>query len=209
MSIPAQCTRCGFQFISQMFSFSGGTVNISNCSVSCPRCGGEAPLQDGSYTFVGRMIAAFSAPGTTRERVEAFRDIASAVTSGAATEAEAEERIAELGPTLANLWVWLNANGQALSVVIAAITLFLMMYYQNSSDEDAAKLQASTEKQTQVEMQIVAELQKQNASAAAPVSPPRPTQRMQPPFPPRTQVLATQPNRRERRAAKARDRRAR
>jgi uncharacterized membrane protein YdfJ with MMPL/SSD domain len=159
------------------------------------------------------MISAFTAPGVTRENVVALREVAEAVQAGDATPEEAAARISELGPILSALWKTLNDNGAALSFIVSAIGLFLLIYYQHLSSDDSAKLLAATQQQTeatrsveQVEQRIRTELEKQNAVAPASRKRPASTPQLRPPTPPRTPMTGRS-NRHERRAEKSKSRR--
>jgi hypothetical protein len=184
-----------------------GKVKIINVAVSCPVCGLPSRVPDGVHDLVTGFVQTLHSAGATRQQVSRFRDIAQAVQSGDTTAEQAEEQIAELGNAFMTAWAWLNANGTAIQTIVAIIALFLMIYFQKSSDADAKKLQAATGKQIAVEQKIVSELRRQNLPVPTPQTSLQPMPQSPTIAPPRTQVRATHPNRRERRAAGARARR--
>jgi 4-amino-4-deoxy-L-arabinose transferase-like glycosyltransferase len=114
--------------------------------------------------------------------------------------------LAELGGAFLNIWRWLNANGTAIQTIVAIIALFLMIYFEKSSNADSQKLQVAAGKQISVEQQILAELRKQNVPAPEPQMSALPKPRRPITGLPQRQVQATHPNRRARRAAKAQER---
>ena len=183
------------------------TVMIRNVTVSCPICGRPSRVPDGMHDLVTGVVRAFSRAGATKEQVSRFRDIAASVQARQATQEQAEQQMAELGGAFLTLWQWLNANGTAIQTIVAIIALFLLIYFQQSSNSDAQKLQAASGKQIAVEQKILSELRKQNVPAPEPqTSPPPMLQRLQV-GQPQMQVKERSPNRHERRAGKARNRR--
>lgn len=174
-----------------------------NVAVSCPICGRPSRVPDGVHDLVTGFVQTLRSANVTQQQVARFRDIAEAVQSGESTSEEAQKQIAELGNAFATAWTWLNANGTAISTIVAIIALFLMIYFGQSSGADSKKLQEATGKQIAVEQMILSELQKQNLPVPTTQTPLLSMQHSQASAPPRTQVRATHPNRRERRAAKA------
>lgn len=207
-SPPAVCRNCGARFAATAFQVENSTdVTFSGCATICPYCGGTADIVDGTYDFVGEIIAAFRAPGVTRQNVEAFRDVVEAVNAGRATPEQAVAQVAELGSAFAGVWKWVNANSGGLGVLLAIMSLYLAYISMKGSDETAEKLQASIEKQTQVVQMIEAELRKQNVAVPQPVASAAPTPQWQLQVPQQRPARATYPNRHERRKTKAKMRR--
>lgn len=205
MSIPVHCKACGYRGVARSIHIENSTGLSIQGGEDCPKCGGMAKFQSGTYDFVGVVMTAFRQ--VSRENIENFRDIAQAVKAGNATKAEAEKQIQELGLSLARVWDWTNSNSGGLAVLIAILTLYLQISAGWSADHTAEKLQASVEKQTQVEQMMLAELQKHPEAAAAQAARPIPSLKLQPPYLPHRQAMGPQPNRHQRRAAKARERR--
>jgi hypothetical protein len=198
------------------FGLIGGTgqVNIVDVRANCPLCGRIGQMRDGSYTIVNSVVRAFREAGASRDDVARLHDIAKAVQKGAITPEEADKQAAALGNAFLAVWRTLNAQGAGISTVVAIIALFLMIYFEQQSDADAAKLQAATEKQIEVtqsvervERQILEELRKQSAAPPKPQMQPTPRPQTPQSTQPQTQVKATGPNRRDRRKAKALQRR--
>lgn len=191
-----------------------GRVTFIGSSSSCPLCGRMAPIRDGTYDIVNSVVRAFHATGATRDQVARLHEIAKSVQAGSATAEDAEQQVAALGGVFLSVWRTLNTQGTAIQTVVAIIALFLMIYFEKQSDVDAAKLQAATEKQIvatqsveRVGHQILEELRKQSAASPAPQMKPSPMQLTQQASQPQRRVSAIQPNRQERRKAKALERR--
>lgn len=211
MSIPTRCERCGHRGVSRMISISDSRdVTIRGGYEPCARCGGPALYQSGNYDFVGDVVAAFRAPGVTREAVTRLGDIAKGVQTGVISADEAAVQISELAAPLATVWDWSNKNAGALSLLVAIIALFLTIYYEAESDAADAEERALARQQVEatqslheVQEKILIELQRTGVVPPAPKTQPTP----KPPKPPaiRAQkpMKAVAPNRRERRKAAA------
>lgn len=205
MALFANCPVHGIRLVQGLFGGPGAaSLTFANSSTNCPVCGRIVPIVDGTYEVVGGAVQAFTA--STRETVAQFRDIIESVQKGSITKSEADTQVEQLSSAISKIWQMANQNAGALSVLLAIITIYLTISAGWSADEAAAKLQAGVEEQTQVEQQILAELQKQNAPAPTLETARQPTQQMQGLSPQRTTVAA-KPNRHERRKAKAKSRR--
>lgn len=173
MSIPATCTKCGHRFITSAISIENSVgVTFSNCIVSCERCGGEAKIQDGTYDFVGKAMAAFRAPGVTRANVTRFQDLAKGVQTGSLSKEYATIEIESLGTTLATFWKLANDNSGGLNLLISVIALYLAISSNFSADDATQKHLRSTQAQAQeiqysnqIQQKILTELQKQTEAA--------------------------------------------
>ena len=126
MSVPATCTRCGFRFTSRALRIRNAiNITIRDIGETCPRCGGLAKLQDGTYDFVGEVLAAVRAPGVMRQDVLAFQGVARAVQEGVLSFEDASEQLAQINSAFATLWKWMNDNGAAITVVLTVIALYI------------------------------------------------------------------------------------
>lgn len=207
MSLPMKCPECGLQFPSRNIVIRDSSeINIGENLEPCPRCGTTAKSMPGTYDFVGTVVSAFRAPGITREKVERFRYIAEQVETGKLSTQEASNEIQQLGAALAALWKWTNQNGQALSVLISIIALYIACNGMFGSDAAADKQLQATEAQTEairsserVQQKIVEELQRQTKAAAetAPGSEPITKKQLQAP----PQTTDAPMNRQQRRRA--------
>lgn len=204
--LPARCTACGLQFETRIIV--SPNVTVQNMGTNCPRCNGMAIVQDGTYHIVSQAVRAFSAPGVTREQIVRLRDVAKDVRGGAVTVANGSEQLQGIAAPLVALWAATNKNSGALSVLLAIITLFLMIYYEQASDEQGSRQDRSAERQMQIQQQILEELKRQNLAVPAPETP-RPTTPAMPPATQQQKPPAAKQNRQERRkaAAKARQNR--
>lgn len=185
--IPAKCRRCGHQFISRMFNFPNGTdISFSGIVEMCPMpgCGGDADLQSGSYDFVDGVIAAFRAPGMTREKIEAFAGVVAQAADGKITPERAVGDAQNISALLGALLAAARDHGVTFDRLLAVIGIILSGWALYSSDADAranlgnvqARLSAE---RTQIEVQrkLLSELEELNASvrdlASISVSPPQ------------------------------------
>jgi len=126
-----------------------------------------AKLQDGTYDFIGTAIAAFRAPGVTREDIERFRSIAEATNAKRIAPAQARQEVEQINASFGALWSWANSNAGALTVLIGIITLALMMYDLIGSDADAKTAHKDAQQILEVQERIYAALQKPAAPASA------------------------------------------
>lgn len=108
-----------------------------------------SPIPNGTYDFVGSAVRAFRAPGVTRAKVEALKDIAQAAKEGRLSVSEAEERAAELESTFASLMKWANGNAGALGILIAIISLWMTIYAVYDSDQSSAQAHEDAQRQLQ------------------------------------------------------------
>lgn len=168
------CPEHGIQPLPGFDLGPGMTATFVNSGAQCPICGRVVPIIDGKYEVVSRAVRTFgSAP---RQSVVIFRDIAQSVQQGSLTPADAVPEVEKLGSAFAQLWDWTNNNGPALSVLLGIIMIYLQVTAMLSADDTASKLQSSEAARTQIEQQILAELQKQSAidqkaKAARPAKP--------------------------------------
>ncbi len=172
MSIPATCRSCGLTFATPHLFGGSGAVTLINCGTNCPRCGGEADIQSGTYQLVENVVTAFSRASVGRETVFRFGEVAKQVQAGTLSNEQATEQIASLGPAIAHLWKWTNDNGQGLALLLMIVALYLQITQGWSDDVAAEKQLKETQRQTQVtqsaeqvQQKILEELQKQTEAA--------------------------------------------
>lgn len=203
MSIPVLCRKCGYRGISRTLSISNSRyVTISNCLEQCPRCGGAAELQSGTYDFVGDVMTAFRAPGMSRQKVVAIADIVSKAAAGKISPDVAVQEAEGVESGLAALLRAAFAHGIPIDRIVAIIGLILAFWIAYSSDADAQKALAEDRKQTELLQQIL------DATEARPEHTREPSNR-RPKVPPvRAEPIKTQ-NRHDRRKEIAVERRAR
>lgn len=199
MSIPAICTRCGLSFDTHNLIGGTGTATIVDCGTNCPRCGGPANLINGTYDLVSDIVRTFSQRDVRMADVARFRDVATQVGEGAITVQEADAAIGQMGAALQALWRNLNANGAAIGLLLTVITIYLMIVQAQGGDLSASKQLQAAQEQTEelrstraIQEAILRELQSMRESRlpAEPIS------------------KSPGPNRRERRKAKALERRS-
>lgn len=180
---------------------SDSTLSLTNVTTICPECDGEAVIQDGTYEFIGNVLAAFTAPGMTREKVEAARKVAEEAASGMVSSEEAIHLLRDISATLARA---VSQPPPSVKInwelVIAIFALLQSFWGSYSSDADVQAALAEARKQTELSQKILEELQKQSAIDGMT----RPT-KVRPKLDP-TQ-MTTPKNRAERRKAAAIERR--
>ena len=78
MSAPALCHRCGNLFQSQGFNIKNGlNITFIGCSESCPRCGSDAMILDGTYNFYNDVVEVVRGTKFTRDSVERLKTLTS------------------------------------------------------------------------------------------------------------------------------------
>jgi uncharacterized protein (DUF2267 family) len=131
MSIPVHCRHCGLSFTSRALRIenSAGTT-ISNCAETCPRCGRDADIQDGTYDFVGNVMTAFRS--LDRSQVERFREVVQRAARGELDREEAKSEAAEIHKSFAQI------IAQAMQWGIPALLVAIIsLYLQWSSTQDS------------------------------------------------------------------------
>ena len=78
MSAPALCQRCGNLFQSQGFNIKNGlNITFIGCSESCPKCGSDATILDGTYNFYNDVVEVVKGTKFTRDSVERLKTLTS------------------------------------------------------------------------------------------------------------------------------------
>lgn len=162
MSIPAVCRKCGLQFISGLFGGMGfATVSISGSTTDCPNCGGTADFVSGEYQFVAGVIAAFTAPGMTREKFEAARGLIAEASSGAIATAEAIDQLSAISAELAKAIQSQTTKKVNWEFLVALLALIWTIWDDQESDAVAKAALRQAQTQTAVAQKMLAELQAQ------------------------------------------------
>lgn len=202
MSVPVHCEQCGYRGISRNFSITNSTgITFQGGGERCPDCGGVAGYLSGTYDFVGGTIAAFTAPGVTRQKIEAFRDLADQVVQNAITPEAAAIKAEEIESSFG----WLIRSAQAMGItfdrVLAVVLAFLAFWEAFSPDVEVQALVAATQQQNELSRKMLEELQQMSITSRTST----PKAKRPPPPPAQTQVRG---NRAERRKADAIERRS-
>lgn len=140
----------------------GRGITFSNVSFTCPRCGGTAAVQDGTYDFVGGFVAAFTAPGMTRKKVEAARDLAEKVASNDLSPIEAADQADTIKTGLGNFFRIAHDRGITFDRILALILGFLAFWSEFAPDEDAEALREAAQMQNELSQRMIEELRKLN-----------------------------------------------
>jgi hypothetical protein len=175
MSIPIHCGHCGYQGLSTGISITSARVTVKGGGGQCPQCGGIASYVSGTYDFVGEVIAAFSAPGITREKVSAFRDIVQGVANGSISNDRAKEKADALSPALSSVIANTLKQGLTISNLVSLIGIILALWSMYSSDADVEAALKEDQKQTELMQQMLEVLQEQPTG-----QPPRKTNQAEP-----------------------------
>lgn len=181
MNVPAKCQVCGHQFISNAIHIEDSVSMVIGGSTDCERCNGRANFVAGTYDFVGDVIAAFRAPGITRETVTEVRQIVSKAASGKITAAEAVQQTRKVSSALGAFLLTAHERGITFDRVLAVILFLHTFWASYSSDADVQAALAESRKQVELSQKILEELQKQTADGdiGAPIAatqPPNPEQ---------------------------------
>jgi len=121
----------------------------------------------GHYTFVDGVIAAFTAEGMTRRKVEAFRDVAERAKRQEISGQQAVVEAGSIDPVLAKVAEVAQKMGINWDRLIAIIGLLLAFYTSYSSDADVQAALKESRHQTELSQKMLSELQAQNASLHA------------------------------------------
>ncbi len=203
MSIPVHCARCGYRGISRNFSITNSTgITFSGGGERCPACGGTAAYVSGTYDFVGDTIAAFTAPGVTRQKIEAFRDLAGQVAQNAISPEDAARQAEKIESSFGWLILSAAARGITFDRLLAVVLAFLAFWEAFAPDADVQALVAASQQQNELSKKMLQELQRQSATSGTS------TPKVQKPSRPPAQTQAPR-NRAERRKAAAIARRSR
>lgn len=134
----------------------GGNASIrfKNTATNCPYCGRPSVIENGVYDIVQSVVRAFRAEGVTREQVDRLKAVAEQVQAGTLSKPAATDQIATLNPAIQALWKWLNESGQAISVLLAIIGIYISIIALNvaiesSRSDDAAAAEQLKATQTQ------------------------------------------------------------
>lgn len=137
MHPPGQCDSCGLVFpVTMIVGGEGAQISFANCLVGCPRCGSNAKILDGTYSFLGETVKLLSGPSST---IETLTKIAKAVSDSVAAGESAErtfDRVKEFAPWLANLAP--IAKNQAVQFIWAALGVIAGYEYTQYRDSSSA-----------------------------------------------------------------------
>ena len=197
MSIPARCTSCGYSYIATSIRIQNSIgTTISGGSETCPRCGGRAYFQSGTYDFIGDGLGVLRT--ASRDEIRKLRDVVSATTAGQLDFADAIRQSDEIhrgfGPLLAAAMQY-GLPG----ILIALIALYLQFAAMKDDERSSADMMGLLRHQAQTDELLLKEFQR--LSELQSTSPP-PAYLV--PTPPTTQQrpsATSPPNRHERRAA--------
>jgi hypothetical protein len=143
VQFPAFCPHCGLIFESRAFSFAPGVKNITfeGSRETCPRCHQWAEIPDGTFSFTEDTIEVMDAPDLTRERLLRVAEILDAGRSGAITDDEAAQAVAEVAPSLAPLVARFGPRMQKALLVFlwAVVQVLLTQALAEHRDHSATK----------------------------------------------------------------------
>lgn len=171
MSIPVHCKQCGYRGIAHsIWITSSHNITFEGGSENCPECGGRAEFQSGTYDFVGDVLTAFRAPGTTRKKVEEFAGIVSLAAEGKISAEAAVEQARGVSVAFGGLLKAAHDRGITFDRVLAFILAIHAFWIAHSSDADVQAALAESRNQTELSQQMLSELEEMNASLPEPAT---------------------------------------
>lgn len=169
MAIPSTCRKCGETFASRLFRVEGGSsrISIGRGVEPCrrPGCDGMADVQSGTYDFINGAVAAFTAPGMTREKVRAVRAVVERASNGDISNEKAIEQLEKISAQLANV-IQLHEKKSINWELLLAIIVFVYTLWSGFQSDDAA--QAALEearKSNAIAEKMLEELKVQSSSS--------------------------------------------
>lgn len=135
VDMPAWCPRCNIM-VDEAGGFSigdGANVIFENCSVTCPRCWGEAKVIEGQFSIRDGIINVITASPWTRARLAEYQSALQWASENFETQPDAaisrleqsDPATAELAKQAANhatrkrIATWLGALALAIAQVLA------------------------------------------------------------------------------------------
>ena len=167
MSIPVHCKTCGYTGIARsVYIENSSEVTFIGGGENCPRCGGRADFQSGTYDFVGEVMTAFRAPGMTRQKVADFRKVLEQVNEGAISADTAVKSAENIDPLLSRILKSAYENGVTFDRVLAVLLAIHAFWTSYSSDADVQAALTESRHQTELSQKMLSELQKLNVSSS-------------------------------------------
>lgn len=137
MGLPMYCGACGLHFEDDRAIHVEGTarnLTIKNVSVACPRCGGRARAQEGTFNVTsGKWTLLREAlAGATHTELEGILATLRAAQARGATREQIAAEVAVQSPQLAGLGQWMlsmqgGTSAQWLGVLIAIISVLITL----------------------------------------------------------------------------------
>jgi hypothetical protein len=126
---PAYCPTHGiFPAVGSIGMGQGTTASISHCTVTCPKCGGEARILDGTYTAFADRLQLILDPALPEEARRALLALVEKVKDRTLDLEQAKSEAEKISPKAARLFdiaEWSDGAKAALfgSVLMAGATL--------------------------------------------------------------------------------------
>lgn len=175
MSIPAQCTTCGYRFTSRQIQITNSTDITIEGSEPCLKCGGRAVWQSGRYDFVGDAITSFQA--LSREQILGLKDIASRAASGTVSAASATQEAAAVNREAGELFR-LAMQWGVPGLLFQLLAIWMQFAGDAADDARDGRTEALFRQQVAAQAEIIEQLVALNQSTATPeprtYSPPAP-----------------------------------
>lgn len=153
VAIPAYCTHCGLVFRRHNLVALGGgaVVTMSDNVTSCPRCGHDAKIVDGSFDILNGTLQLISGPDITRDILASFRDLADRAQKNEISPEQAVVAATELNPILGDIMAQFMKIGlPILGLLVSLISLYLTVDGNTSSGEFQRELLQLERNQTDV-----------------------------------------------------------
>ena len=164
-SPPAICSQCGLKFATPGIEINDSTdITFVGGKTRCPKCGAPADIVDGTYDFVGNVISAFRAPGMTRQKVAAARDIAQEASRGEITVNDAIIRLEAISSQLAAAAHASSGSRIDWGLLLALLVFLYTIWTDLGSDADAQAELGEARTQTAIAQKM---LEAQHETSAA------------------------------------------
>jgi hypothetical protein len=199
MSIPTKCSSCGYSYRATSIHIENSTAVTVSGSETCPKCGGRAEFQAGTYDFIGDSIAVLRS--ASQDDIRKLKGVAAAAAAGEIDRGDAIHQSDEIHEGFGQLLATALKYGVP-SLLVALISLYLQYGSMKEDERDSAEMRNLLRQQAQTSGLLLKEFQRINELQRT--SPP-PQQLESKPQTVRQQPNVTSlPNRHERRAAAAR-----
>tara|TARA_R110000787_G_scaffold271702_1_gene378946 strand:- start:130 stop:741 length:612 start_codon:yes stop_codon:yes gene_type:complete len=129
MSIHAVCRKCKFRFTSNAISIGGSAViRVSGNTVSCPKCGSRADIEDGEYEFKDGVLVALRS--LDEPKLKTLHSILSDPQIDERPQQEVVEAIRAISPEVGAI---LDRVGDG-KLALAALMFFIMLLLARCSN---------------------------------------------------------------------------
>jgi hypothetical protein len=124
---PARCLQCGAIFPSPILITPGArNVGVLECAMTCPHCGGEAPIVSGIFSLVNNTIQVLATSQLSVEVLTEFFHMMQETVACDLPIQTAKAQAEALSPRLGKLFDVANWSDNARATLYASIILGAM-----------------------------------------------------------------------------------